>query len=232
MLEIDISHSEAARREYDDLASVYDRRWRGYIDATLGAILECVPFLGNERVLDIACGTGELERLLLSRWPDLPVVGIDISRGMLRRAAAKVRGSSVAWVQADATFLPFHDESFDSVLCANSFHYFHSPGRSLHEIQRVLRPGGLFVLADWCDDYLSCKLCSLWLRLTEPAFCRAYSIRDCRSLLQKSGFEVMTADPFRVGWIWGMMRFICRRSTSRSKRPGFFGGQVTAHALR
>jgi hypothetical protein len=67
------SEIEAVRREYDLLATTYDRRWRAYVEATLHAVVEGVGFTGHERILDIAWGTWELERLLLARWPaELP----------------------------------------------------------------------------------------------------------------------------------------------------------------
>ena len=205
------SEVEAVRRQYDRLANSYDRRWRAYVEVTLHAVVEGVGFAGHERVLDIACGTGELERLLLARWPALQIVGTDISLGMLRQASVKQANRRASWVQAEAAHLPFPDQLFDCALCANSFHYFRSPRKALREARRVLRPHGLFVLVDWCDDYLSCKLCALWLRLTDPAFCRAYTVRACRSLLEQSGFDVLHGDHFRVRPIWGMMRFVCRR---------------------
>lgn len=202
---------EAVRQEYDQLATDYDRRWRHYLDATLRAIVEKVQFQGHEQVLDIACGSGELERRFQPRWPGLRIVGLDVSLGMLRQAAAKDRAGKISWVQADVARLPFPDESFDYAICANSFHYFPSPAQSLHEIHRILRPDGRFVLVDWCDDYLTCKLCSLWLRLTEPGFYETHTLRSCRSLLDEAGLEVVHADRFRVGLIWGMMQFVCRR---------------------
>jgi ubiquinone/menaquinone biosynthesis C-methylase UbiE len=209
-----LPEAEAASREYDHLAPDYDRRWRHYIDATLRAIVERVRFQGQvqEKVLDIACGTGELERRLLPHWPNLHIVGLDVSQGMLHQAIAKDRVRKVAWVQADVTRLPFLDQSFDTALCANSFHYFPSPEQALQEIRRVLRPDGQFVLVDWCDDYLSCKLCSWWLRWSEPAFHQTHTERSCQSLLEVSGLVVIHADHFRVGVIWGMMAFVCRRS--------------------
>jgi ubiquinone/menaquinone biosynthesis C-methylase UbiE len=130
---------------------------------------------------------------------------------MLRQAATKLAAKPIRWVPADVHHLPFADESFDCAICANSFHYFHSPVDALCEIRRVLRPGGQFVLVDWCDDYLSCKLCSWWLRLTEPAFHQTYTLASCRSLLQRSGFAVRHADRFRENWLWGLMHFDCRR---------------------
>jgi SAM-dependent methyltransferase len=104
-----------------------------------------------------------------------------------------------------------HLSDCNCAICANSFHYFRSPVKALQEARRVLRPHGLFVLVDWCDDYLSCKLCGLWLRLTDPAFCRTYTGRACRSLVEASGFELVRAERFRVQWVWGMMRLVCRR---------------------
>jgi ubiquinone/menaquinone biosynthesis C-methylase UbiE len=207
-----MSETEPVQREYDRLARSYDQRWRSYVDVTLHDVVEGVGFLGHERLLDIACGTGELERLLLARWPGLKVVGTDLSLEMLRQASAKKENQGASWVQAEATRLPFADTVFDCAICANSLHYFRSPRMALQEAHRVLRPHGLFVLLDWCDDYLICKLCSLWLRFTDPAFCRTYTVGTCRAFLEAAEFEVIRSELFRVRWIWGMMRFVCRRA--------------------
>lgn len=196
----------AVRQEYDRLAGEYDRRWQRYVDETLRAVTDSIAFRGDERVLDVACGTGELERRLLQRWPGPSLIGCDASAGMLAQAESKSIAGDVAWIQADATALPFHDASFDAVICANSFHYFRAPERSLAEMRRVLSAGGRLVLVDWCDDYLSCRACSIWLRWTDPAFYQTYSLAACRSLVESNGFEVQDAQRFRVGWIWGMMR--------------------------
>jgi hypothetical protein len=75
----------------------------------------------------------------------------------------------------------------------------------------VLRPGGRLVLVDWCDDYVSCKACSLWLRWTDPAFYRTYSLRECSDLVAAAGFETERAERFRVGWLWGLMTIVARR---------------------
>ena len=86
------SAAEPARRSYDRLAPEYDRRWQFYVDATLQAVMRTAHFEGTERVLDLACGTGALEIRLLERWPELRIVGADVSLGMLRQATAKDHG--------------------------------------------------------------------------------------------------------------------------------------------
>ncbi len=196
-------------QSYDRLAPVYDQRWRSYEEATLQAVLDAMPCGKDDRVLDVACGTGELERLLLARRPTLRMIGTDLSAGMLARAARKEIGGQVYWVRAEASRLPLPDQSFDWVVCANSFHYFRRPGAALQELWRMLRPGGRLVLVDWCDDYLSCKLCSWWLRWTDSAFHQVYGMRQCQRLLQGAGFQVVEQAQFRVGWLWGLMRFVC-----------------------
>lgn len=201
-----------ARHEYDLLADQYDRRWKLYIDATMRLVTEAVHFHGHETVLDVPCGTGELEQRLFLRWPELNITGVDLSRNMLRRARTKDAEGRAKWIEADVADLPLPDAAFDIVVCANSFHFFRSPGVALSEMWRVTRPGGTLILVDWCDDYITCKLCSLWLRWTDPAFFRTYSLRGCRTLVEQTGFRVQEANRQRINWLWGLMRLVCRRS--------------------
>ncbi len=200
-----------ARTEYDRLAVDYDHRWQSYIEATLSAVLETVDFQGDETVLDVPCGTGELEQRLIAKWPDLCVTGVDLSTGMLAQAKAKDQASRVCWVEADVTELPMADKSFDCVVCANSFHYFRAPNEALAEIRRVLRPGGRLILLDWCDDYWTCKICSYWLRWSDKSFYQTYSLRSCADLAKDNGFEIKQGRRFRFNWLWGLMLLDCRR---------------------
>src|SRR5579883_707321 len=139
-----MTEHQHVRRSYDDLAATYDTRWRKYIDATLALAMESLELAGDERVLDVGCGTGELEDRLLDRWPGLPTTGVDLSPNMLRQAADK--RSNVALVAAEAHRLPFAEASFDVAVCANAFHYFRRPAETLADMRRVLRPAGRLVL--------------------------------------------------------------------------------------
>jgi len=197
--------------KYDHLATRYDNRWRSYIEATLNAVLQAVDFRGNEAVLDVPCGTGELQRRLIAKWPDLCITGVDLSPGMLAQAKAKDDAHRASWIEADVTEIPLPDESFDCVICANSFHYFHAPSEALSEMRRVLRPGGRLLLVDWCDDYWTCKACSWWLRLTDKAFYRTYSLKACASLAANAGFQVEQKRHFRIDWLWGLLLLDCHR---------------------
>src|SRR6478672_2654940 len=69
------------------------------------------------RILEIAAGTGALTRLLRKRLPDAAITATDLNQAMLDVAAKIVGDGGVAWRQADASDLPFPDQSFDAVGC-------------------------------------------------------------------------------------------------------------------
>ena len=75
----------------------------------------------GERVLDLCTGTGELALVFAARGAG--VVGIDIARGMLRRAINKPSSLQPAWVEMDAAHLAFADNSFEVSLLSRALHH-------------------------------------------------------------------------------------------------------------
>ena len=120
------------------------------IDAPLLAVCQ-------GRVLELACGTGRLLRLLADQPKVQQVVGLDIAPRML--AAAAARGHRLL-VQASAEALPFSPGHFDTALCA--VYTLRDLERSTvyAEVARVLRPGG--VLAFTLRSYYTAYLETLW----------------------------------------------------------------------
>jgi demethylmenaquinone methyltransferase / 2-methoxy-6-polyprenyl-1,4-benzoquinol methylase len=129
------------RTMFDRIAPVYDamnramtvgldRRWR-----RLTAQSVVRP---GARVLDACCGTGDLA--LADRAAGGDVLGVDFSGRMLERARRKA--PDVEWVQADATALPFEDETFDAVTVGFGIRNLPDLEAGLRELARVTRPGG------------------------------------------------------------------------------------------
>ncbi|MDZ8186863.1 MAG: class I SAM-dependent methyltransferase [Nostoc sp. ChiSLP02] len=194
------------RKQYNHLASIYDRRWKNYIYNTLSFLKTWAEISPLDTVLDVACGTGEFEKLLLAKNPNLKIVGVDISEEMLAIAQEKCRiYPQVSFHNASASALPFADNSFDIIVSASSFHYFNEPSTALIEMQRVLKPNGKIVILDWCKDYLFCKILDAILKIFDPAHRQCYTQDEFHRFLTSANLVVSRATKVRFGLFWGLM---------------------------
>ena len=101
----------------------------------------------EDRVLDVACGTGAFSRTFARAVaPGGLVVGVDASATMLERAARAERPAGLTYVRGDAMHLPFRDGSFDAVCCFAALYLIDDPWRAIDEIVRVLAPSGRVAL--------------------------------------------------------------------------------------
>jgi demethylmenaquinone methyltransferase/2-methoxy-6-polyprenyl-1,4-benzoquinol methylase len=117
-----------------------DRLWWWRTARKFDAILK----RPDARVLDLCCGTGDMTFALRRRaGSGVPqILGADFSHAMLQRAAAKGRGTTLRWIEADALRLPFPDGHFNLVTSAFGFRNLADYDAGLREIARVLAPGG------------------------------------------------------------------------------------------
>jgi demethylmenaquinone methyltransferase / 2-methoxy-6-polyprenyl-1,4-benzoquinol methylase len=131
-------------RHYDRVAALFsfgqDPRWRR---AMVGAV-QARP---DQRVLDVATGTGMVARALVSRY-GCSVVGLDQSEEMLGRARAVV-GDRVELVQGEAERLPFADGEFDALTFTYLLRYVDDPSATMTELARVVRPGGRIAMLEF-----------------------------------------------------------------------------------
>ncbi|MBM0742344.1 methyltransferase domain-containing protein [Phormidium sp. CLA17] len=194
------------QQQYDQLAKIYDQRWKTYIENTLNFTKQWANIPPEATVLDIACGTGEFERLLLQDNPNQHMLGVDISTEMLAIARQKLHHcSSVRFEQGSATELPSANEQFDIVVCASSFHYFDQPVDALAEMKRVIKPGGKVVILDWCKDYLLCRLYDAVLKLTDPGYRQCYTQSEFHSFFSTAQLTIQAATKIRFGLAWEFM---------------------------
>ena len=138
---------ERLRRHWDRHASSYDRAMGRIERRVFGDTREWVCSRASGEVLEVAIGTG----LNLPHYPaDARLTGVEWSPAMLdvaRRRAADL-GRDVDLRPGDAQALDFAAASFDTVVCTFSLCAIPDERRALREMARVLRPGGLLLLAD------------------------------------------------------------------------------------
>jgi demethylmenaquinone methyltransferase/2-methoxy-6-polyprenyl-1,4-benzoquinol methylase len=134
---------KALPRRYDELAAALsffqDPRWRRAMVATVGA-------RANERVLDVAAGTGLVAQELVRSYR-CRVLALDQSAAMLGRARRKLAADPaladrVELVIGEAESLPFDDGAFDHLTFTYLLRYVDDPAATLGELARVVRPGG------------------------------------------------------------------------------------------
>ncbi len=158
------------------------------------------------RALDLGCGPGLLVAALAQRAPALHVTGLDLSEEMLADARAYVQAQGLAdridFRKGDAGKIPFPDGAFDLVISTLSLHHWHDPACVLREIDRVLRPGGAYVIADLRRDLPATGWLAIWFatrvvvpaalrRANEPLASRdaAYTAAELDQLAREAGLS-------------------------------------------
>lgn len=119
--------------------------WHRFIQSAFG--LGADGRLDGQKVLDIACGTGEVSRVLVGLGAD--VTAVDFSETMLARAQEKLKGQTWCAVQADAEALhPVADATFDFAVTRHLAWTLTDPVTAYREWLRVLKPGGQLLIVD------------------------------------------------------------------------------------
>jgi demethylmenaquinone methyltransferase/2-methoxy-6-polyprenyl-1,4-benzoquinol methylase len=113
------------------------------------ALVRRLPRPCGARVLDLACGTGDLTLLLARRYPDGKVSGLDLSPAMLARARRRRGAESLSFRLGDLCRPPYAAGSFNVVTGGYALRNAPSLRKALEEVRRVLKPGGKAAFLDF-----------------------------------------------------------------------------------
>ena len=178
-----------SRTSFDRQAATYDFDRNGSHARTVyRPVLEKLLALNWSSLLDVGDGTGEMLRMLAAARPEARYSGIDISPKMVETAGKKL-GGAADLKQGDAENLPFGDNSFDIVICNDSFHHYPDPGKALSEFMRVLRPGGTLLVSDYCIVFPLRQLMNLFIRHGHDGDVHIYSKGELSALTAGAGFS-------------------------------------------
>lgn len=181
--------SKAAEVYETDQAGVYKMCKKDYPDVL--AELEKEDFTD---LLDCGCGTAPMLSLLKDKYPEKRYTGIDLTPKMIEVAKAK-NMKGVELVVGDCENLPFEDNSFDAVICCQSFHHYPNVQDFFDSVYRVLRPGGRLVLRDmtaksalvlWLMNHVEVPL----INLTGHGDVHVYSGKEVEALCNKAGLRM------------------------------------------
>ena len=186
------------------IADLYNRRSQTYDDSEwhlqiCHRLIEYSLVSSGQHILDIGTGTGHLAIAAAEiTGAEGRVIGVDISALMLEQARSKVEAlglSNVEFKLADAEELNYPANSFDRILCANTFPWIEDKEATLRLWYQFIKPGGLIGIHTPADTaYVGYVVLQKVLQrygvTLEPSN-RIGSIEACQNLLANAGFEVL-----------------------------------------
>lgn len=156
----------------------------------------------NERILDLACGTGVVTRCLAAIGVErAQVTALDHNADMLRVAYQKAQalGIQAIWQQADAAALPLDDASIDLAICQQALQFFPDKPAALSELKRVMTPGGRIAFCVQrelaVNPMLKAQATALDGHVSQTAgdavraICSLYDPATLHSLFETAGFQ-------------------------------------------
>jgi len=165
--------AQRSRDYFESVAGDWERIRKSYFDDRVTS-LAIEKLLPRDLVLaDIGCGTGSLT-FELARFAQR-VIGVDLSKEMLRRAKEVAKEKDVHNVEfrrADALKLPLDSRSVDAVFCVMVLHFLPDPKRAIAELCRVTRRGGSVIAVDLVahsQEWMREQMAHRWLGFDREA---------------------------------------------------------------
>lgn len=196
----EVEYYSIVKKVFDILAPFYD-----IVTVPISRVREeVVNFTkarNGSRILDVGTGTGQQAFAFAKKG--YYVIGIDLSEAMLKVANKKNKYENVKFEVADATNLPFENNSFD-VSCA-SFVLHDMPltirEKALKEMVRVTKPKGMIVIVDYAlpKNKIGRFLIYHFVRLYEGKYYLEFIKSDFEALLRKTGIEIKEELPVLLG---------------------------------
>ena len=156
---------------------------------------------GTRAVLDISAGTGILAESIIEKFGSpVRIVLNDPAEMMLDIAKDRLRHfPDIEFSSHYAEELARLDETFDHIICLNSFHYFVDQPLVLDHIRRLLKPDGTLWLQDWNRKGLF-RVAICLIDLLSPEHISTRNIHELKFMLRERDFQVKEEEQWRFRW--------------------------------
>ncbi len=206
----DAQRKTLLKETFDTVSPEYDSGVLRFFPACAMHIADRLDLRGDERVLDVATGTGHVALELAARLPRGRATGVDFSAGMLVQARQKAvaRGiANVEFAEMDMQELRFPDGQFDAAVCAFGIFFVEDMETTLAHIASKVRPGGRVALSTFQLDYfrplrqlLLDRLAAHGVPLPPQTWERVATEAGCRTLFATAGLRDVRTEARNMGY--------------------------------
>jgi ubiquinone/menaquinone biosynthesis C-methylase UbiE len=189
------------RASFGPVAANYSRSTFHTSASRLQEVIDLVQPLPGDLVLDVATGTGNTAFALAPLVRR--VIGLDLTTEMLdvaRRLASERSVGNAEWVLADASALPFADETFDVYVVRAAPHHFPDFDAFVREAFRVLKPGRSAAFVDCAPPMPARDVLHEVEKGRDPSHVLSLTTDEWRRHLEAAGFEVELARARELDW--------------------------------
>lgn len=191
--------SKATIEQYNRKASQYEQRWKKYLNHTHHALLDRINIDATDVILDVSGGTGLLVQQFIDRGYSFDRFIInDPSEQMLAVARRQFADNDkIDFDNKKADQLSYSPNSFDKIICLNSFHFYQHQQQVLNQFYDMLKSGGVVYLLDWNRTGLF-RIVNKLIQWTQSEHIDTRSREELQEMLAGSGFDIRKTD----SWSW------------------------------
>jgi len=205
-----IKMAVAVAETFDTVAADYDCHALRFFGNAAQRMVEQLALRGDERVLDVACGTGQLAIRLAEAVPDGSVLGVDLSAGMLQQAHRRAAAQSVVNIDfqhADVDELSLEKNTFDAISSSFGLFFFPDIHASVRRLSSGLKANGRLIFSSFSSDafapmseMLVTELKKYAIEAPTASWRRLDSEASHRELLQSTGFTHLKTELHPCGY--------------------------------